>query len=105
MYAIRSYYAPDFGSLWTNIKGSDPYARDKVSELLLTAQYESTQTYNGRYGSNTSFIHLYNSNHTNFRASVGRTMEYGRPFVITSYSIHYTKLYEKIIRLHSIWFK
>ena len=72
--------APDFGSLWTDIKGSDPYARDKVSELLLTAQYESTQTYNGRYGSNTSFIHLYNSNHTNFRASVGRTMEYGRPF-------------------------
>lgn len=72
--------APDFGSLWTDIKGSDPFARDKVSELLLTAQYESTQTYNGRYGSNTSFIHLYNSNHTNFRASVGRTMEYGRPF-------------------------
>ncbi len=72
--------APDFASLWSNIKGTDPYARDKVSELLLTAQYESTQTYNGRYGSNTSFVHLYNSNHTNFRASVGRTMEYGRPY-------------------------
>lgn len=72
--------APDFASLWSNIKGNDPFARDKVSELLLTAQYESTQTYNGRYGNNSAFIHLYNSNHTNFRASVGRTMEYGRPF-------------------------
>lgn len=72
--------APNFASLWEDIKGNDPFNRDKVSELLLTAQYESTQTYNGRYGSNTSFIHLYNSNHTNFRASVGRTMEYGRPF-------------------------
>lgn len=78
--------APDFADLWRDIKGNDPFSRDKVSELLLTAQYESTQTYNGRYGSNTSFIHLYNSNHTNFRASTGRTMEYGRPFATAGVS-------------------
>lgn len=78
--------AEDFGELWANVKGSDPFSRDKVSELLLAAQYEASQTYNGRYGNNSAFVHFYNSNHTNFQALTGRTMEYGRPFATASAS-------------------
>lgn len=69
---------PDFANLWKDIKGADPYARDKVSEILLSAQYESTSTYNGRYGN--TLVHLYNSNHTSLRACTPRTIDYGRPF-------------------------
>lgn len=69
---------PDFATLWQNVKANDPYTRDKVSEILLSAQYESTITYNGRYGNN--LVHLYNSNHTSLRACTPRTIDYGRPF-------------------------
>lgn len=68
----------DFASLWLNQKGTDPYLRDKLPEVLLSAQYEASQSYNGRYGN--TLVHLYNSNHTNFRAWTDRTMEYGRPY-------------------------
>lgn len=70
---------PNFANLWANIKStSDPYARDKVSEVLLSAQYEYTQTYDGRYGN--TLVHLYNSNHTDMDACTDRVNDYGRPY-------------------------
>lgn len=69
---------PDFATLWLNVRGTDPYTRDRVQEILLSAQYESTLTYNGRYGN--QLVHLYNSNHTSLRAATPRTLDYGRPF-------------------------
>lgn len=76
--SIYGGLATNFGALWLNASGSDPYARDRESEILLSAQYESTQSYNGRYGN--TLVHLYNSNHTSFRACTPRTIDYGRPF-------------------------
>jgi hypothetical protein len=70
--------APNFASLWLNTTGVDPYARDKEKEILLSAQYESTQTYNGRYGN--TLVMVYNSNHTSLRACTPRTIDYGRPY-------------------------
>ena len=67
---------PDFATLWKNATGD--YAREKSKEIILSAQYEATQTYNGRYGN--TLVHLYNSNHTSLRAATPRTMEYGRPY-------------------------
>ncbi len=67
---------PDFATLWKNATGD--YTRDKSKEIILSAQYEATQTYNGRYGNN--LVHLYNSNHTSLRACTPRTMDYGRPY-------------------------
>lgn len=67
---------PDFATLWKNATGD--YTRDKSKEIILSAQYEPTQTYNGRYGNN--LVHLYNSNHTSIRACTPRTMDYGRPY-------------------------
>lgn len=75
---------PDFGTLWLNAKGTDSYTRDKLPEILLAAQYESSQSYDGRYGN--CLVHLYNSNHTDFRAWTARTMEYGRPYATASAS-------------------
>ena len=69
----------DFGSLWLN---DGTLSRDNEKEILLSAQYEPTQTYNGRYGdaSAISLTHVYNSNHTNQNAGILRDIEYGRPF-------------------------
>jgi len=67
---------PDFATLWKNATGD--YTRDKSKEIILSAQYEPTQTYNGRYGNN--LVHLYNSNHTSLRACTPRTLDYGRPY-------------------------
>ncbi len=67
---------PDFGNLWKNAKGD--YTRDKSKEIILSAQYEPTITYNGRYGNN--LVHLYTSNHTSLRAATPRTLDYGRPY-------------------------
>lgn len=67
---------PDFATLWKNATGD--YTRDKSKEIILSAQYEATQTYDGRYGNN--LVHLYNSNHTSLRACTPRTLDYGRPF-------------------------
>ncbi|HWS01234.1 MAG TPA: RagB/SusD family nutrient uptake outer membrane protein [Prolixibacteraceae bacterium] len=67
---------PNFATLWKNATGD--YTRDKSKEIILSAQYEPTLTYNGRYGNN--LIHLYNSNHTSLRACTPRTMDYGRPY-------------------------
>jgi len=55
---------PDFATLRKNATGD--YAREKSNEILLSAQYEPTKRYDGRYGNN--LIHLYNSNHTSSRA-------------------------------------
>ena len=71
--------APDFGSLWLN---DGTLSRDNVKEILLSAQYEPTQTYNGRYGDAAalSLTHIYNSNHTTANAGILRDFSYGRPF-------------------------
>lgn len=69
----------DFGSLFLN---DGTLSRDNQKEILLSAQYEPTQTYNGRYGdaSAISLTHLYNSNHTTANAGILRDINYGRPF-------------------------
>lgn len=66
----------DYGALWKNTTGD--YSRETQKEILLAAQYESTQTYNGRYGNN--LVHLFNSNHTTLRAATTRVLDYGRPY-------------------------
>jgi len=67
---------PDFASLWYNAVGD--YTRDTKKEIILSAQYEPTQAFDGRYGN--TLVHLYNSNHTSLRACTPRTMDYGRPY-------------------------
>jgi starch-binding outer membrane protein, SusD/RagB family len=67
----------DFASLWKNAAGD--YSRDKCKEIILSAQYEATQTYITRSGYGT-LVHLFNSNHTSLRACTPRTMDYGRPY-------------------------
>lgn len=69
----------NFASLWLN---DGKLTRDNEKEILLSAQYEPTQTYNGRYGdaSAISLTHVYNSNHTNQDAGILRDFNYGRPF-------------------------
>ncbi len=67
----------DFGELWKNVAGN--YDRDNCKEILLSAQYEPTQTYNDRYGN--TLVHLYNSNYTTLKCGVTRNlMDYGRPY-------------------------
>ncbi|MGD0342003.1 MAG: RagB/SusD family nutrient uptake outer membrane protein, partial [Bacteroidales bacterium] len=67
----------DFAKLWKNVAGN--YDRDLCKEILLSAQYEPTQVYDGRYGN--TLVHLYNSNYTTLRCGVVRTlMDYGRPY-------------------------
>lgn len=75
-YTASNGLEPDFATLWKNATGD--YTREKSKEIILSAQYEATQTYNGRYGNN--LVHLYNSNHTSLRAATPRTLDYGRPF-------------------------
>jgi hypothetical protein len=67
---------PDFGSLWFN--AINDYTRDSKKEIILSAQYEPTQAFDGRYGN--TLVHLYNSNHTSLSACTPRTMDYGRPY-------------------------
>ena len=67
--------SPDYASLWLN---DTKYTRDAQKEILLSAQYEPTITYNGRYGN--TLVHLFNSNHTSLRACTPRTLDYGRPY-------------------------
>lgn len=67
---------PDFGSLWNN--AVNDYSRDSKKEIILSAQYEPTQAFDGRYGN--TLVHLYNSNHTSLRACTPRTLDYGRPY-------------------------
>lgn len=69
---------PDFASLWKN--AVNDFSRDKCKEIILSAQYEPTQTYTSRGNSYGTLVHLYNSAHTNLRACTGRVMAYGRPY-------------------------
>jgi starch-binding outer membrane protein, SusD/RagB family len=71
--------ATDFGALWLN---DGTLSRDNVTEIILAAQYEPTQQYNGRYGdaSAVSLTHVYNSNHTTANAGILRDINYGRPY-------------------------
>lgn len=73
--------ATNFGDLWKVEPGSTA-SRDGQVEILLSAQYEPTQTYNGRYGDANaiSLTHVYNSNHTNQNAGILRDINYGRPY-------------------------
>jgi hypothetical protein len=67
----------DFAKLWKNVAGN--YDRDACKEIILSAQYEPTQVYDGRYGN--TLVHLYNSNYTTLKCGVVRTlMDYGRPY-------------------------
>ena len=67
----------DFAELWKNVSGN--YDRDNCKEILLSAQFEPTQTYNDRYGN--TLVHLYNSNYTTLKCGVTRNlMDYGRPY-------------------------
>ena len=67
----------DFAKLWKNVAGN--YDRDLCKETILSAQYEPTQVYDGRYGN--TLVHLYNSNYTTLSCGVVRTlMDYGRPY-------------------------
>jgi starch-binding outer membrane protein, SusD/RagB family len=67
----------DFAELWKNVAGN--YDRDNCKEILLSAQYEPTQTYDARYGN--TLVHLFNSNYTTLNCGVVRTlMDYGRPY-------------------------
>jgi starch-binding outer membrane protein, SusD/RagB family len=69
----------DFASLWLN---DGTLSRDNQVEILLSAQYEPTQEFNGRYGdaSAISLTHVYNSNHTTAVAGILRDLNYGRPY-------------------------
>jgi hypothetical protein len=73
----------DFGSLFqiepTQTTGTPVnYPRDTRKEILLSAQYEPTQTYNGRYGC--VLVHVYASDHTSLRACTPRNLTYSRPY-------------------------
>ena len=67
---------PDFGSLWYNAVGDN--SRDLKKEIILSAQYEPTQAFNGASNYNTIYM-IYSSNHTSIRACTPRTMDYSRP--------------------------
>jgi len=82
----------DFSELWKNIK--DNYDRDKCKEIILSAQYEPTQSYNGRYGN--VLVHLYNSNHTSLRACTPRTIDYGRPYATAGPTDWATDMYDHV---------
>ncbi len=75
--------APDFASLWAVsplVTTDVVYARDKVSEVMLSAQYTFTGDYNGRYGGS-QIIHFYDQDYTQVRAGVDRNaQDYPRPF-------------------------
>lgn len=73
--------ATNFADLW-KVEAAGTSTRDGQKEVLLSAQYEPTQVYNGRYGdaSAISLTHVYNSNHTNQVAGVQRDINYGRPY-------------------------
>jgi len=65
----------NFATLFTT---TADYARDTQKEILLSAQYEPTQMFDGRYGN--TLVHLFNSNHTSLTAATPRTLDYGRPY-------------------------
>ncbi len=75
--------APDFANLWavSPIVTTDVvYARDKVSEIMLSAQYTFTSDYNGRYGGS-QIIHFYDQDYTRIKAGIDRNaQDYPRPF-------------------------
>ena len=81
---------PDFGSLWNN--AINDYSRDTKKEIILSAQYEPTQAFDGRYGN--TLVHLYNSNHTTLRACTPRTLDYGRPYATAGPSDWGMDMYE-----------
>lgn len=58
--------APNFGDLWATPAYSpgttSVYSRDLVSEIILSAQYEGSQTYNGRYVN--QFHNIFNQDFT-----------------------------------------
>ncbi len=77
--------APNFGELWA-VDPNDPsnllknHARDLVSEIILSTQYEGTQQFNGRYGGS-QLIHIYDQDYTTLNCGVSRNdMTYPRPF-------------------------
>lgn len=65
----------NFATLFTT---TADYARDTQKEILLSAQYEPTQMFDGRYGN--TLVHLFNSNHPTLTAATPRTLDYGRPY-------------------------
>jgi hypothetical protein len=73
----------DVAELWKNVAGN--YDRDNCKEIILSAQYEPTQVYDGRYGN--TLVHLYNSNYTTLNCGVTRNlMDYGRPYATATAS-------------------
>lgn len=77
--------APNFADLW-QVSPNEPsnlsqnYPRDLVSEVILSAQYEATQQFNGRYGGS-QIVHFYNQDFTVLNAGLDRAnMLYPRPF-------------------------
>jgi hypothetical protein len=74
--------APDYADLWEvagYVSGNTNYARDLVSEIILSTQYTFFQEYNGRYGC--GFIHIYDQDYTVLNAGVSRDyQDYPRPF-------------------------
>lgn len=76
--------APDFGDLWEvagPVTEDVAYNRDKVKEILLSAQYTFTTAYNGRYADNSQFVHIYDQDYTVLAAGVSRDyQDYPRPF-------------------------
>ncbi|REE05500.1 SusD-like starch-binding protein associating with outer membrane [Marinoscillum furvescens DSM 4134] len=77
--------APNFADLW-QVAPNDPnnlsqnYARDLVSEVILSSQYEGSGNFNGRYGGST-LIHFYNQDYTVLNCGLDRAnMTYPRPY-------------------------
>ena len=78
MYAIRSYYVPNDNSLsfTSNNSGNVLVGKNYTTYVTLKSNYNRTLTGKLYVGDH------YNDDNT---------------YVITSYSIHYTKLYERVI--------
>jgi hypothetical protein len=81
---------PDFASLWFN--AINDVNRDKRPEIILSAQYEPSQSFDGRYGN--QLIFQYNSNHTTLSACTPRTLDYGRPNAVAGPSDWGIDMYE-----------
>ncbi|MBN2213499.1 MAG: RagB/SusD family nutrient uptake outer membrane protein [Bacteroidales bacterium] len=76
--------APNFGDLWAvagYVTENTNYPRDLVKEIMLSAQYTFSTEYNGRYGDNHQFVHIYDQDYTVLAAGVSRDyQDYPRPF-------------------------
>ena len=81
---------PDFGSLWYN--APNDYSRDLKKEIILSAQYEPTQLFDGRYGN--QLVRLYNSSYTSLRACTSNTFDYGQGYAAAGPSDWGIDMYE-----------